>query len=236
MTTNGWKVIQYTLRDLLFQGVPLWGEIILVLILSILVYFFVIQRFFRGGDRRPVSPRFARILNNPFRKRYQPASWIIESLGLRPGMTVVEIGPGPGTYTLEIARAVLPDGVVYAIDIQEEMIAHLKRNLEKQKVTNVIPIIANVEDEIPLEAKSVDAAFAVTVIPEIPDVVKALSNVRRVLRSGGLFADYEIFLDPDFPRKQTVIEWIERAGFQLVGERGGRFRYILVFRKSVHDE
>ncbi|MEX2750403.1 MAG: class I SAM-dependent methyltransferase, partial [Candidatus Freyarchaeota archaeon] len=66
---------------------------------------------------------------------------LAERMRLKPGMIVVEVGPGKGSYTKAAAEKILPGGIVYAIDIQESVIERLKRRAEKWGITNIIPKI-----------------------------------------------------------------------------------------------
>jgi ubiquinone/menaquinone biosynthesis C-methylase UbiE len=77
----------------------------------------------------------------------------------------------------------------------------------------------------------VDRAFLVTVLPEIPDRHRALLELHRVLKPGGVLSISEEFLDPDYPLVRTVIRWAGEAGFELVERHGNWFVYTLNFRK-----
>ena len=172
------------------------------------------------------------IASGPYRKRAQPPSMIVDAIAARQGMTVVEIGCGSGFYTVEVAKAVQPDGVVYAVDIQEGMLSKLKNRMEREGVENIVPILADAEGDIPLETGIADAVFSVTVVPEIPDPVKALEQIKRLMTDEGVFADAELLLDPDYPLRRTVIKWAKKAGLVLDNQIGNAFRYVLVFKKD----
>ena len=85
--------------------------------------------------------------------------------------------------------------------------------------------------ELPIEDASVDRTFLVTVLPEIPDPVRGLREVYRVLKPSGVFSTTEEFLDPDYPRRNTTIAWGEAAGFELTERYGNWWVYTLNFRK-----
>jgi ubiquinone/menaquinone biosynthesis C-methylase UbiE len=71
----------------------------------------------------------------------------------------------------------------------------------------------------------------VTVLQEIPDRNKALREVNRVLRPGGLFAVTELFPDPDYPWRSTTIKLGEAAGFMADKVAGDFFNYTVRFKK-----
>jgi ubiquinone/menaquinone biosynthesis C-methylase UbiE len=147
-------------------------------------------------------------------------------------MEVVELGCGSGLYTIEVARAIQPAGIVFAVDIQQGMLDKLKDRMEREGVENIIPVLADVEGDIPLDDGIADAVFSVAVLPEIPDPPRALRHVKRLLRHGGVYANYEFLIDPDFPIRTTVINWAKEAGFKLERQAGNPFRHVLVFSKD----
>jgi ubiquinone/menaquinone biosynthesis C-methylase UbiE len=168
----------------------------------------------------------------PLRRRYMRP--VLDRVGLRPGETVLELGPGPGAFTVEAARRLGPEGKLIAVDIQPEMIAQVKARVRQAGLINVETHVASAY-ELPIEDASVDRAFLVTVLPEIPDPVRGLREVYRVLKPGGVFSTTEEFLDPDYPRRQTTVAWAEAAGFEP-GERFGNWMvYTLNFRKLAQE-
>ncbi len=172
------------------------------------------------------------IAAGPYRSRVQPPSMIIEALKVRPGMEIVELGCGSGFYTVAVAKAIKPAGLVFAVDIQQGMLDKLKDRMEHEGVENIIPVLADAEGHIPLDDGIADAVFSVSVLPEIPDPVKALLQVKRILKEGGIFVDSELILDPDYPLRGTVVKWGKQAGFSLKEQIGSHFRYALVFTKD----
>jgi ubiquinone/menaquinone biosynthesis C-methylase UbiE len=144
-------------------------------------------------------------------------------------MKVLEIGCGSGAYTTFVARAVGPAGTVYALDIQPAMLEQLKKKKklarpENADIRNVRPIEAGAYD-IPLEDSSVDLAYTITVLQEIPDKAKALAEIKRVLKPGRIVAVTEFLPDPDYPLKSTVVRQLTDAGFRPEGVYGGIWQY-----------
>jgi ubiquinone/menaquinone biosynthesis C-methylase UbiE len=177
-----------------------------------------------GGEPCPYA--LAWLVDNPLRRWYMRS--LLDRLGIQPGERVLELGPGPGVFSVEAARRTEPDGGLVAVDIQPKMIAAVEKRVREAGLTNVETHIASAYD-LPLEDDSVDRAFLVTVLPEIPDRGRALAELRRVLRPGGVLSITEEFLDPDYPLASTTIRWLEEAGFELMERHGHWFVYTLNF-------
>ena len=179
------------------------------------------------GNRGPCPYALAWMVDNPLRRRYMGK--VLDQVGIRPGERVLELGPGPGAFTVEVGRRVAPGGTLVAVDVQPKMIAAVDGKVQAAGLTNVETHVANAYD-LPLEDESVNRTFLVTVLPEIPDRQKALAELRRVLKPGGVLSITEEFLDPDYPLARTTIRWAEEAGFELVERHGNWWCYTLNFR------
>jgi ubiquinone/menaquinone biosynthesis C-methylase UbiE len=206
------------------------GWLILAL-LGWLLFVETVVRLVRRYWHFPVPPIVAYFLNSPLRRKMQPPEQVVGWMDIRPGLQVLELGPGPGTFTFAAAKRAGPEGQVYAVDIQPQMIAKLEAEIKRRGVSNVSPKVASAY-ELPLPDKSVDRAFMITVLCEIPDRQRALGEIKRVLKPDGLLAVGEALFDPDYPRRRTVIAWCRQAGFELVGNHGSWLHYLLVFRQA----
>ena len=78
-----------------------------------------------------------------------------------------------------------------------------------------------------------DRIFLICCLPEIPDPVRALRELNRVLKPNGLLCLVEFFLDPDYPLSRTEIGWAKDAGFMLDSKHGTWLIYYLIFSKSL---
>jgi len=132
---------------------------------------------------------------------------------------------------VDAARRLAPDGTLIAVDIQPKMIAQVEKRIQEAGLTNVETHVANAHS-LPLDDASVDRAFLVTVLPEIPDQARALAELRRVIKPGGLLSITEEFLDPDYPFAFETIRRVEAAGFNLERRFGTFWRYTVNFRRS----
>jgi len=149
--------------------------------------------------------------------------------GLRAGEIVLELGPGSDAFALDAARRVGPEGKVIAVDVQPEMIARVQARIQAAGVTNVENHVARAY-ELPLEDASVDRAYLITVLPEIPDPVRTLRELYRVLKPGGIVSITEEFLDPNYPLRSTTDAWAATAGFVPAGRYGNFWVYTLNYR------
>ena len=121
--------LQDTLKrpmDFVFPGVHWFLEIIILLILVLFLWNCICTRSVRYFWKFPAPAFMGRAIAGPHRKRMQPTSMLIKALELTSGMKVLELGCGPGTFTTDVARAIHPDGLVYAVDIQEGMLDQLR--------------------------------------------------------------------------------------------------------------
>jgi ubiquinone/menaquinone biosynthesis C-methylase UbiE len=192
------------------------------------VWLVVVRLISKLGVRGPCPASFNWIVDNPIRRWYmRPA---LDRFGIRPGERVLELGPGPGAFTIEAARQTEPGGRLLAVDIQPAMIAAVEQKVSKSKLTNIETHVADAF-HVPVGTASIDRAFLVTVLPEIPDRRRALKELRRVIKPGGMLSITEEFLDPDYPLARTTIRWAEEAGFELEERHGNWWIYTLNFRK-----
>jgi ubiquinone/menaquinone biosynthesis C-methylase UbiE len=205
------------------------GLAILVVLAGVAFIWLVVLRILaklHGGEPCPYA--LAWLVDNPPRRWYM--SGLMDRIGIRPGERVLELGPGPGAFTLKAARRTEPGGRLAVVDIQPKMIEAVAEKVREARLTNVETHVASAY-ELPLENGSVDRAFLVTVLPEIPDRQRALAELRRVLKPGGVLSVTEEFLDPDYPLARTTIAWTEEAGFELAKRHGNWFVYTLNFQK-----
>ena len=183
-----------------------------------------------GGRGAPCPASLAWLVNNPIRRRYTRP--VLDRVGIRPGERVLELGPGPGAFTMEAAQRVGTEGRLIAVDIQSEMIAQVEKRVREAELTNVETHVADAYHLL-LEDESVDRAFLVTVLPEIPDQARALAELRRVIKPGGVLSITEEFTDPDYPFAFETIRRVEAAGFSLERRVGNFWLYTVNFRKGI---
>jgi ubiquinone/menaquinone biosynthesis C-methylase UbiE len=126
------------------------------------------------------------VLVSPIRKLFQDPAEILAP-HVREGMTVLEPGPGMGFFTLELARRVGPGGRVVAVDVQERMLAGLRRRAARAGLAGRIEARLAAEDSLSVDdlAGRVDLVVAFAVVHELPDAGRFFAEVRRALAPGG---------------------------------------------------
>ncbi len=175
-----------------------------------------------------------RLLDSRVRLALQPPEVVVDRSGVGEGMAVLDLGCGVGTLTIPLARAVGPAGMVYAVDLNGRSLEVLRRKLERPENSDVrgrIETLRASATDLPLKDGSIDACVAVAVIQEIPDRVRALREVWRVLRPGGTLAVFEVLLDPDYALRSTTVRLGEEAGFEVDAVLGNFWSYTVRFSK-----
>jgi len=196
----------------------------------ILIILHTIIRIVRSFYKFPMPQWMANAIDNPFRRKIQPPDETAIRHGIKPGMIVLEIGPGNGTYTLGAARQIGLDGKLITVDIEPKMIERVNQRIEFEGVTNIDARVADVY-KLPFEEAKFDLIYMITVINEIPDIPKALAEFHRVLKPSGTLVFSELFMDPDYPLAATLTRKVLAAKFRLIEKIGNFFYYTLVFEK-----
>ncbi len=143
----------------------------------------------------------------------------LERLELRPGIRILEIGPGPGRLLVPAAKRILPGGEAVGLDVQPGMLARLEARAKREGVTNLRTVLGDAaQPHVPPE--SFDLVYLCTVLGEIPDRAAALRQCYAALRSGGVLSITEILPDPHYQSRGTVRRLCEAAGFRLLAVHG----------------
>lgn len=170
----------------------------------------------------------------------QPDKAIAE-LNLKPGMFIGDVGAGTGFYSLRIARLIVPNGIVYANDIQPAMLARLNANAASQHIENVVTILGT-ESDPRLPASKLDLVILVDVYHEFSRPQRMLDHIRDALKPDGRLVLLEYRKeDPSVPIRPEHKMSVQEVKAEVTPE-GYRFekvvdtlpwQHIIFFRKSV---
>lgn len=147
-----------------------------------------------------------------------------EILAPEAGERLLEIGPGTGYYTLDLAQWIEPGGRLEIFDIQAEMLEHAMGRVRERELENVTATEGNAE-QLPFDADSFDGVVLTTVLGEIPNRSAAMSEIARVLRPGGRLIVGELFGDPHYTSPRSLGRLAAEAELRIERRSGPAVGY-----------
>ncbi|PHS18414.1 MAG: SAM-dependent methyltransferase [Blastopirellula sp.] len=174
------------------------------------------------------------------REDEEKCSLLMKELGLKPGMTVCDMGCGNGFYSLKMAQLIGDEGKVLAVDIQQEMLRLLKARAEEQEVKNIKPILGDFHDP-KLPENEVDIILCVDVYHEFSHPVHMLTAMREALKPNGFLVLLEYREeDPEVPiyplhkmSKKQVLKEMKANQFELAKEFDGLpWQHMMFFKRT----
>ena len=163
-----------------------------------------IGKFYLGREIAQVmGHQGADWLERPEREAEEKPSLLMETLRLQLGEVVADIGAGTGYLSWRMALQVGNKGRVYAVDIQQEMLDLIARNMAARQITNVIPVLGTITNAA-LPSKAVDCAIMVDVYHEFSHPFEMVHSLAEALKPGGrlVFVEYRAE-DPSVPIKEV---------------------------------
>jgi ubiquinone/menaquinone biosynthesis C-methylase UbiE len=160
--------------------------------------------------------------DNPLLPHLKDPYRSLETAGLKPGQKVMEVGCGPGFFTIPAAKIVGDKGLIYAIDVNHRAIKRVEEKMRKYGIDNIKPILGNAANS-GLQDSSIDLAFIFGLRYVAGGLSNLISEVYRILRSGGILS-FEKTTGSD----EKLVEEVERVGF-IKAEKKGR---IFVFTRQ----
>ena len=164
------------------------------------------------------------------REIYHLRDKIVAAAGIKPGMTVADIGAGTGLFTLPFSEAVGSEGKVYAVEIARNFLEHIRARAARAKAGNVQTILCT-ERSVELPEASVDLAFICDVYHHFEYPKSTLATLHRAIRPGGelILIDFKRipgessdFVMGHVRAGQEVFEAeVAGAGFEKTGEVSG---------------
>ncbi|MBL1077104.1 class I SAM-dependent methyltransferase [Nocardia sp. 2] len=176
----------------------------------------------------PYPHQAAFLLDNPVRRLIWGGGETVDRLELAGDEQVLELGPGPGFFSAELAQRV-PRGRLELFDVQPEMLEKARRKLDQAGYSNVGYHAGEAGAGLPFADGQFDMAFLAAVIGEVPDTAGCVRALGRVIKPGGRLVFFEYFPDPDRKSVEELREIAEPHGFLLGGSRGSRWSDLVWF-------
>ena len=197
-----------------------------------------------GAQTRPLhgklfAPVDLGLLEGPDRDLWQLPDEIMDTLGIAEGSVVADIGAGGGWFTVRLARRVGANGIVYAEDIQPQMLEATMRRVAREGLGNVRRVMGTSADPR-LPAGAVDAALIVDTYHEFDNPDALLRNIARSLKPNGRIGVIDFKRDglgpgpalEDRVDPEQVVRDAETAGLRLVrSETFLPYQFLLVFSR-----
>ena len=157
------------------------------------------------------------------RDREEEPRKLLGALDVKPGQLVCDLGCGNGFYTLPLAEKVGPNGVVFAVEIQQEMLDMLAKRAAAARVRNIYPVLSTTDDPM-LPPGKLDLVLLVDVYHELSNPPEMLAAIKKGLAPGGRLVLVEFRAeDPNVPikplhkmSKAQILKELNANGFKLV--------------------
>lgn len=175
------------------------------------------------------------IFENPERAEKLQIDRVMDVLGIKEGRSVADIGAGSGWFTVRAAGRVGSSGTVYAVEINQAFLEHIKKRARAEGLTNIQTVLGKEDDPV-LPSQSVDAVLMLKAYHEIAQPILLLNHLRKAMRPGALLGiiDKNGKGDDHGINSRTVIKEAEQAGFSLVEQydfvKPDGMDYFLVFK------
>lgn len=208
-----------------------------------------LQNLVKGGTVTNKNHCGCKDLGQKGQRRGRSSFWmhdpevIFDALSLKEGDCFLDMGCGPGDYTIRASKIVGDSGAVYALDRWQDVIDDLSEKANSQGLRNIRAIASDITKQLPIKDECIDVCFMSTVLHslDLADVEKNLfGEIRRVLKPGGRVAIIECkkeeqhFGPPIHMRlsPEQIEGSIMRYGFEKIGLVDLGYNYMIIFNKN----
>ena len=167
---------------------------------------------------------------------------LMEVLPVKPGSVVLDLACGKGIYCMFLSEIVGDTGLIYAVDLWEEGIRLIGKEIEEKNITNILPLLDDATAQIEIDDYSVDVCLMATVLHDFEEMNKSgavIEQVKTILKPGGYLAVIEfkkIDGPPGPPMKIRLAEddtekMVSGYGFKKVKIVDiGEYNYLMIFK------
>jgi ubiquinone/menaquinone biosynthesis C-methylase UbiE len=194
-------------------------------------------------EKNPDPKEFAKTFEVESREIFASRLEIVKACNLKPGLVVADIGAGTGLFTRLFAQEVGPKGKVYAVDIADTFLAHIKKTCEEEKIGNVETVKCTARS-CELKEASVDLVFICDTYHHFEFPLRTMATIHKALRPNGKLIVIDFHRIPGTSRdwilghvragQQVFEKEIQSAGFKKLKEEklaGLKENYFLRFEK-----
>jgi ubiquinone/menaquinone biosynthesis C-methylase UbiE len=182
------------------------------------------------GKNKIFPHKWAFTLLIPFRNIFLSPKCVINRLALKDNMNVLEIGPGPGYFSIKAAK-ILKKGKLVIADIQPEMLRYAEKRIRKQGIMNVESYLCN-GISFDFKSETFDRIFMVAVLGEVENKNSYMTEFHRILKIGGVLSISELAGDPDKMTIQSLKEIGINFGFSILEYYSDKLNYTVNFIKE----
>lgn len=158
--------------------------------------------------------------DNPIVPIFRNPNKLLKRAGLKPGQKVLEVGCGPGFFTIPAAAIVGDKGLIYAVDIHPLAIKRVNEKIQQKGIQNISPILTNASDT-DLADQSIDLAFLFGLQYIAGGLENVISEIYRILIKDGVFS-----FEKTRGSEKKLIEEIVSGGFVFSGKQGRIFSFV----------
>jgi predicted methyltransferase len=183
------------------------------------------------------AAQWAHVFDDPKRDEWQKPHEVIQALALKPDAVIADIGSGTGYFAVRLANMV-PNGKVYGVDVEPDMVRYLAERAKREQRGNLIPVAGTPDD--PRLPEKADLILMVDVFHHVDDRTRYFRNLSTSLKPGGRVAIIDFRLDsPVGPPRAAriapdrVVAELQSAGYRLAADHAFLpNQYFLVFEQQ----
>jgi ubiquinone/menaquinone biosynthesis C-methylase UbiE len=157
--------------------------------------------------------------DNPLLPLFRNPYKLLEAAGLKTGQKVLEVGCGPGFFTIPATKIVGNSGLIYAVDVHPLAIKRVKKKIERERIENVKPLLTNASDT-GLPDQSIDLAFVFGLRYIAGGLENLISEMHRVIKPEGMLS-----FEKTRGKEEELIKEVEEKGFIYSGKQGRIFSF-----------
>jgi cyclopropane fatty-acyl-phospholipid synthase-like methyltransferase len=189
------------------------------IVLLLFAVWFTLSAFAQQAQpQRRTAEEYIKLLETERRIEGLQITKVIETLKIKPGQRVGDLGTGSGLFTRPIARKLGDKGLVYAIDIDPGLLKHVEKTAAEQKITNIKTVLA-AEDDAKLPEK-VDLIVIIDTLHHIGNQATYVKGLKKYLKRGGRVAIIDF--SETWPQGHESMKysldqlegWMKDAGFK----------------------